>query len=64
MAEYLRMLSDSKILSINQTHQEKYLIPKENVDVIPITQDSAYYLLDFLTIDYKYLHQTKQCGGF
>lgn len=46
MAQVLIENSDYKILSINQTYQTKHPLPTMKMDVIPVTADGKYYVLD------------------
>lgn len=59
MAEYLNELTNDKILSVNQTHQEEYPSYK-GMDVIPMTREGEYYIIDTLykKIDVQILHNT------
>lgn len=59
MAQYLQELTGSRILSINQTFQEEYQIRQEHtMDVIPLTYEGEYYLVDQLEgkVDLQILH--------
>ncbi len=60
MAENLKELTSGRILSVNQTFQEKYPVPNEIEDVIPMQKGGEYFLINQLQdkVDLQIVHNS------